>query len=551
MSANERLAATLERLEPGLSRVLTTMAREKNSAGTWTLIKRSALSLMFALGLLVYLTTSGAVLGLRPSIVVPTVAQVDIQGPIEPGSSASADALVPILQRVCREPNVRGLVLHVNSPGGSPGDAERIGAAVDACKDFPISKGAAVSSAHRRVVCVIDGLGASAAYMIALHADEIVANPTGMVGSIGAIITGLKYDGLMQKVGISQFAYASGPLKSMLSPYAEDTPEQKAVAQELALDGMAVFKEDVVARRQRIDLATPDLWSGRVWIASQAKQIGLIDQIGLLESVEAKEFPNLSVQSFEPPAQPSVDVCGADLGRCTACVAAIRQPSNALSVQGIRDRSIADNEAPRRRHKSTAAFLWAAPLVVGFLMPVVSYTTIAGQCDEIDGFKHTWNTVALDELVMHPTSSTDIAFDREGMIIALARDSQCAASVAALKRLDQRWTFDGSLDSQPPIDHALPVRVGTITLHNQVRQGCITKQEAYAHVERYRMIACCYAPRWVAMAATNCRRFILPRPFRQSRIASNSKLRGSLGAVRGRRAFRQSRAAGARICHQC
>lgn len=300
-TAMERLATTLERLEAPVTKLASEMARERHSAGIWSLFKRGGLVLMFLLGLCVWLAFYGSAFGVKLAVLKPTVAQVEIVGDIGPGHSASANLLVPLLQNLCSQSKVRGLVLHIDSPGGSPGDAERIGAAIDACKTMPVNKNHPnAPRGKRRVVAVIDGLGASAAYMIAIHADQIVANPTGLVGSIGVIIEGLKYNGLMKKVGISAFAYASGPLKTMLSPFLQDTPAQKAVAQELTEQGLQVFKADVIAHRPHLVLNTPDLWSGRVWIASQAKAMGLIDQIGLLEPTEAREFPKLTVQVFRP-----------------------------------------------------------------------------------------------------------------------------------------------------------------------------------------------------------------------------------------------------------
>ncbi|MEY2117277.1 S49 family peptidase [Rhodanobacter sp. FW106-PBR-R2A-1-13] len=300
-SPNDRLAGAIERLEPALVGLLSTVTRERRSSGLWSLVKRAGIVLMFFLGLLVWSFIYGTAFGIHPTVIDPTVAQVEIDGAIGSGNVTSADNVVPMLQSLCKQPNVRGLVLHISSPGGSPGDAERIGAAVDTCKAMPLAKGQAhPPAARRRVVAVIDGLGASAGYMIALHADEIVANPTGMVGSIGVIIEGLKYDALMQKVGVSSYAYASGPLKTMLSPYAADTPAQKAVAQELANAAMQVFRREVMTRRPHLDTRTPDLWSGRVWVAGDAVRMGLIDKVGLLEPVEASEFPALQVQSFRP-----------------------------------------------------------------------------------------------------------------------------------------------------------------------------------------------------------------------------------------------------------
>lgn len=296
-----RLSAVVERLEAPLSSLLQTMAKDRRGAGIWSLFKRGAAVLIFIFGLTMWLVVNGGIIGVHAAVVKPTIAQVEIAGAIGPGNAASADRIVPLLESLCEQENVRGLVLHINSPGGSPGDAERIGAAVDRCKTIEAGDdGRKPEHDTRRVVAVIDGLGASAAYYIAIHADRIVANPTGMSGSIGVIIEGLKYDGLMEKVGVSSFTYATGNNKAMLNPYVPDTAGQRAVAQSLVNDAMDAFRSAVVARRPHLKVDTPDLWSGRMWVSAQAKSIGLIDDIGLLEPVERAEWPKLPVQRFAP-----------------------------------------------------------------------------------------------------------------------------------------------------------------------------------------------------------------------------------------------------------
>lgn len=301
-SAAERGIALLERLVPSLERTLKAIEREQRSAGAWRLFRRAGLVLIFVVGFVVYLTFYGAILGVRPSIVAPTVAVVNIRGEIGGSDLASADRIVPILDNVCSQSTVKALVLHIDSPGGAPSDAERIGSAVDRCKVLPVPKGAVkgTKAERRPVYAAIDALGASAAYMVAVHADRIVANPAGMVGSIGVIVQGFKVNNLMQKVGVDPYTYATGPLKATLSPYSPETPQQQALIKQLANGALDVFKHDVLLHRPHLDVSTPDLWSGRLWIAADAKRIGLIDQVAVLEDVLHSDFPHLSVAQFQP-----------------------------------------------------------------------------------------------------------------------------------------------------------------------------------------------------------------------------------------------------------
>lgn len=296
-TASARLAGVLERLEPSLNRIVKIVEREQRSAGVWRIVKRAAFVLIFIVCGLMYLGFYGAILGVQPTLSKPTVAVVDVTGEIGGNNLASADRLVPLIDNLCRQSEVRALVLHINSPGGSPGDAERIGAAIDRCKLGKTHDG---KSQRRPVLAVADGMAASAAYMIAIHADKIIANPTGMVGSIGIIAEGLKYPDLLHKVGVTAYQYTSGSLKATLSPYSTDTPAQQKLVQELVDEDMQVFKADVIQARPKLKLDTPDLWSGRIWVANQALKIGLIDQVGILEDVLAHNFPKLAVQRFAP-----------------------------------------------------------------------------------------------------------------------------------------------------------------------------------------------------------------------------------------------------------
>ncbi|EQD34678.1 signal peptide peptidase SppA, 36K type, partial [mine drainage metagenome] len=238
----------------------TTLAREHRSAGWWAVIKRTAFAAFFIIGVVIYLYFYGKILGVRPQMVKPTVAVIDIDGGIGPGHLASASNLVPEIDNLCGQREVEAVIVHIDSPGGSPTDAERIGAALDRCKRMPAPKEAtAAQRAHpaaRPVIAVIDGLGASAAYMIAIHANKIYASRESLVGSIGIIIEGFKFNQLLAKVGVNSYAYTSGPLKAALSPWQADSPAEKALVQQLTNDAFKVFQQDVEARRPHLVLST-------------------------------------------------------------------------------------------------------------------------------------------------------------------------------------------------------------------------------------------------------------------------------------------------------
>lgn len=186
--------------------------------------------------------------------------------------NGSADAIIPALNKVFDDKNVKSVILAIDSPGGHPGDADRINSVIDRRK----------RETKKEVVAIIDGTGASAAYMIAVHADKIVAGRYSLVGSIGAVIQGWDFHEVMEKIGVKSRSFASGRLKTMLNPYMEMTPDANRKAQEI-VDRMAgVFIQEVKEQRKG-KLKEGDWFTGEVWPGGEAKSIGLIDEVATID----------------------------------------------------------------------------------------------------------------------------------------------------------------------------------------------------------------------------------------------------------------------------
>lgn len=234
----------------------------------WRLLTWVGISLLFGLGLVRALS----------ALNLPTfgnqVVVVDIEGQIGKGAVASAATVIPVLREAFENDRVKVVVLEINSPGGSPAEAERI-----------FTEMARLKAKHPKpVISVIDELGASAAYMIAMHTDKIIAGRYSLVGSIGAILTGWDVHGLADRFDVKQQVYASGPLKDSLNPMRSPTEEEKKVLQELVDGAGATFIEDVKQQRGK-KLKRFDIFTGQVWNGNGALAIGLIDELGTLESV--------------------------------------------------------------------------------------------------------------------------------------------------------------------------------------------------------------------------------------------------------------------------
>jgi protease IV len=188
------------------------------------------------------------------------------QGLLTAGAVASSDDLMKQLKKADADSRIKAILLRVNSPGGSAAAGEEVAEAV--------------SKVKKPVVVSISDLGASAAYMIASQADWIVATPASFVGSIGVILELPNYQGLYQKLGISQLDLHEGKYKDIGSPTRPMTPFEKQFLQSQLKSVYEQFIQ-IVARGRKMpaDKVRP-LATGLFWTGEQAKPLGLVDELG-------------------------------------------------------------------------------------------------------------------------------------------------------------------------------------------------------------------------------------------------------------------------------
>lgn len=242
---------------------------EKKNRRRWRNLRNGLLVALLSLGLI------GAWKKMREDETAGSgnakIVAVKIEGVIG-DRNGSADAIVPALNKVFDDPDVKTVILDIDSPGGHPADADRITSVIDRRK----------KETKKEVVAIIDGTGASAAYMIAVHADKIVAGKYSLVGSIGAVIQGWDFHEVMEKIGVKSRAFASGRLKTMLNPYMEMTPDASQKAQEIVDRMASVFIQEVKQQRKG-KLKDGDWFTGEMWTGQEAKEIGLIDEVATID----------------------------------------------------------------------------------------------------------------------------------------------------------------------------------------------------------------------------------------------------------------------------
>ncbi len=203
-------------------------------------------------------------------------ALVEISGIIAPDGEANADDIVAGLRQAFGHPGTRGVVLRLNSPGGSPVQAARVYREIRRLKekhpDVP-------------VIAVADELCASAAYYIASAADEIYADGSSLVGSIGVRLDAFGFVETMKKLGVERRLFTAGEHKGFLDPFLPLDPEDAAHVESLLADTYEQFVEAVKAGRGERLSQEVDLFNGWVWTGRQAKELGLVDGLASVGEV--------------------------------------------------------------------------------------------------------------------------------------------------------------------------------------------------------------------------------------------------------------------------
>ncbi len=210
------------------------------------------------------------------SRVGPHVGLIDIKGTITDKQAASAENFLESLEHAYANKGMKALVFRIDSPGGSPVQADYMfNAVMHYKKKYPEIKTYAV--------CV--DLCASAAYYVAAAADEIYAAPSSMVGSIGVIYNGFGFVDTLQKLGVTRRLQTAGAHKGFLDQFSPEKPEDVAYLQRM----LDLVHQQFIARvkegrgaRLKVDDET---FSGLFWTGVQARERGLIDGFGSSESV--------------------------------------------------------------------------------------------------------------------------------------------------------------------------------------------------------------------------------------------------------------------------
>jgi protease-4 len=228
------------------------------------------------LGFLIVLVWIGLHRGTAPAnVTTPHTAVVEIKGEIADGADASAEFVNSALRAAFEDEGARAVVLLINSPGGSPVQAGMMNDEIRRLK-----------AKHKKpVYAVVEETCASAAYYIAVAADQIYVDKASIVGSIGVLMDGFGFTGLMDKLGVERRLLTAGENKGFLDPFSSQSERQRGYAQAMLNQIHQQFISVVKAGRGSRLKETPEMFSGLFWSGQQAVELGLADQFGSLEFV--------------------------------------------------------------------------------------------------------------------------------------------------------------------------------------------------------------------------------------------------------------------------
>lgn len=201
----------------------------------------------------------------------PHAGLVDLKGVIADGEQGSADVVVQGLRAAFENRNTRGVILRINSPGGSPVQASYINREIRRLRDK-----------HPRIplYAVVEDMCASGGYFVAAAADKIFVNEASVVGSIGVLSSGFGFVGAMEKLGIERRLYTAGEHKGFLDPFSPQSKSEKAHLQGLLNQIHEQFIQVVRDGRGERLSDSNDLFSGLFWTGEESIQLGLADEIG-------------------------------------------------------------------------------------------------------------------------------------------------------------------------------------------------------------------------------------------------------------------------------
>ncbi|MBA3662395.1 MAG: S49 family peptidase [Gammaproteobacteria bacterium] len=271
------------------SALIEDLIKEKRAERRWKNIRSILWLVLVALIFFSIFNWTHGKKGAMSSLDDKYVALIRLDGMIAPGRDFSAEEIVPLLHDAFTDKGATGILIDINSPGGTPVQASIIHDAIESFK----------KKYKKPVIVVGEDLLTSGAYYVAVAADKIYVNPNTLTGSIGVIMKGFGFVDLMKKIGVERRVYVSGNAKDRLDPFLPQTPEDQIKIQNVMTEVHDNFAQAVVRGRQgKLKGDLKELFSGDFWSGQTALKLGLVDGLGNLWEVMEKEFHTTNFKEY-------------------------------------------------------------------------------------------------------------------------------------------------------------------------------------------------------------------------------------------------------------
>ncbi len=280
-------ADTLAGLDTVLRQVSSELLQDRRSDRRWRLFLRLSWLGLVAAVCWALLAQHG---GRANAPSSPHTALIELRGEIAAGNEASAENMVASLKSAFEDAGAQAVVLRINSPGGSPVQAGIINDEIVRLKALH----------KKKLYAVVEESCASGAYYIAAAADEIYVDKASIVGSIGVLMDGFGYTGLMDKLGVERRLLTAGSNKGMLDPFSPTNEAQTAYAKAMIEQIHQQFIAVVKAGRGDRLKETPETFSGLFWNGEEAIKQGLADHLGNLDYVAREVIKAEDIIDYTP-----------------------------------------------------------------------------------------------------------------------------------------------------------------------------------------------------------------------------------------------------------
>ncbi|MGQ5521912.1 S49 family peptidase [Chitinimonas sp. PSY-7] len=221
----------------------------------------------------------------------PHTALVDMRGVIAAGGDVEADSVIEGLRNAFKDRNTKGVVLRINSPGGSPVQAGQIADEIRRLRKL---------NPTTPLYVVVDDICASGGYYVAAAADKIFVDKASLVGSIGVLMDGFGFTGTMEKLGVERRLITAGENKGFLDPFSPQSTTQIEYAHKMLDEVHQQFIKVVRDGRGKRLKETPEMFSGLVWSGEKSIELGLADGYGSADKVAREVVKAEDIVDFTP-----------------------------------------------------------------------------------------------------------------------------------------------------------------------------------------------------------------------------------------------------------